>query len=102
MALSSIAVAEKWSTFYNSHRRDSYASANIEEDRNRLRTLREDWLKFLRETPACSREWPTTKTELDQLMVLLRWEPSKMWKITKEAEITTSARDTTGNKVSQL
>ena len=74
----------------------------MEEDRNRLRMLREDWLKLLRKTPACSSDWPTTKTEVDQLMVLLRWEPSKMWKIVKEARDTTSAQDKTSNEVDHV
>ena len=101
MALSSeLTIAERWSIFYNIHRRELYAPTSMEKDRDRLRTLREIWLKSLQEAPACSSDWPTTKTELDQLMLLLRWEPSKMWKIMKEAEITTSAQGTTVNKVS--
>lgn len=93
-----------WSTFYNNRGR-GYPLANIEEDRTRLKTLREDWLKLLREeAPAgsTSSDWPTTKTELDQLMLLLRWQPSKMWKIAREAEITASAQNTTGIDVGHL
>ena len=72
----------------------------MEED-NRIRLLRGDWLKALREAPVeCSGAWPTTKTEVDQLMVLLRWDPSKMWKIAKGPEI--SAQDNARNKVSRL